>query len=364
MKIEINPSIVFYFFCGVAVFLLLGQLIPVLLIFFIAFILNAGLRPLVSFLESKKINRGIAISLVYFFLVISFGVLFFSIFREMINQVLLFFNDIDQKINQFILFIQNNFPFLSNFINFEDLESNVPQIVDGIRNSDWFTGILSTIGKQGISFLSGGIELVFTFFLVTVLSIYMIKSKHNFHEGFYSLLPKKYGIILRNLIVRIESNLGSWLIGMLFLMFIIAIFTYFIVLFPGFFDSNYTLGRYALIIAIIAGFLEGIPNVGPTITLVITLIIAIASGVSLAGLVYIILMFFILQQAEGLLLVPLVMKKTVDLHPIISILGVVAGFSIGGIVGGILSMPVISIIQILSIEWLTYWKRNSEKNIS
>jgi predicted PurR-regulated permease PerM len=129
------------------------------------------------------------------------------------------------------------------------------------------------------------------------------------------------------------------------------------------FDTTYTLGKYALLIALIAGLLEAVPNIGPTITLIITLIIAIASGGSIPILIYIIIMFMLLQQIEALFLVPIVMKKAVNLHPIVSILGVLGGFSVAGVLGALLSMPVLSVFQIVFVEILKYYKDLENKNL-
>jgi len=361
-KIQINPWILFYAFLGVLLIDLVFRLQTVLLIFFVAFIINCGLRPIVSWLEDKlKFKRSVAITIVYLTGIVLAILILTFIFGETYRQILLFFTDIDSKIFQLLNFLQNNFPFLVDLLNIDNISKlDVKSFID---NTPILVQILSTFGSQGLRFVFNAFEFILFFLLIIILSIYMIKPKEGFYTSFVGMLPSKISRITQNLLPKIEYNLGSWLISLFVLMFFIGFFTYLIILLPGFFDTTYILGKYALLIALISGLLEAVPNIGPTITLIITLIIAITSGGSIPILIYIIIMFMLLQQIEALFLVPIIMKKAVNLHPVVSILGVLGGFSVAGVLGALLSMPVLSVFQIVFVEILKYYKDLENKNL-
>lgn len=355
MKIEISLKTMFFFFAFLLLYFVLIELLSVFVVVFIAFILYAGLKPVIDKISYKYMSRGISVFLVYSFIFLFFSILFFVIFRETANQIVLFFTSIDQKIIQFIKFIEQNFPILSSIININQIQEDLPVFLKELSNNEFIKQIFSNLGSQSFRFISNSVEILFTLLIIVFLSVYMVKSKESFYLKFLDLLPNKISSVSKNLMLKIEQNLGSWVAGMLFLMFVIGIGTYAIIILPSIFDPvGFPLYKYALLIAIIAGILEALPNLGPTLTLIIMSFIGISVGVTPIGLIYIIISFILLQQFEGLFLVPLVMKKSVDLHPILSIIGVLAGFSVAGPIGALLSMPILSIVQILVIEYLSF----------
>ncbi len=344
--------------------LLAWNLRGVILILFIAFILNAGLRPVVKYLESKKINRALSIFLTYLGIFIIFFILGFVIFSTAINQIKLFAGNIGQYSENLVNFI-NTTPVLNELIDVKKLQAglNDAAALSSLTSSQFFGGLVDTlnvVGTQGFSLVAKFLGGLLSFFLVIIISAYMISNKNNVYERVLQLLPEKYEKKLNPVFTKIELSLGSWLLGQTSLMFIIGFCSYLIVMAPVLFDPNYPLAKYALVIAIIAGILEGLPNLGPSITLVLTILIAILSGAGIPAIIYIVVMFILLQQIEALVIVPAIMKKAVDLHPILSIIGVIAGFELGGPIGALLSVPIIGALQIIVFEVSKEWRKSKD----
>jgi predicted PurR-regulated permease PerM len=101
----------------------------------------------------------------------------------------------------------------------------------------------------------------------------------------------------------------------------------------------------ALPLAILAGMLEIIPTVGPIVSSIPAVVIASVVhpllGLSTAAL------YFLIQFIENNLLVPQVMQKTTGVSPLVSILGLMVGFRLGGVVGAVLAIPLILVFQTL-----------------
>lgn len=363
-------------FKGLALFLLFAlslvlsfELRGVLITLFIAFILSAGLRPLISNLETRGISRGVAIAVTYLGVIILSIILSVVIINIAIEQLRMFFTNIDAKILTAERFVNTSAPFLNDYIDFAALRDGVKNgnfDFKSLTSSQFYSSILENIsffGGQGISLVGkvfGGLLSVFS---IIMISIYMLSNRKSAYEDVIELAPSKYQKKLFPVFKKMEQSLGAWLVGQLSLMLIIGLSTFILIMLPRLFDSSYPLVAYALVIAIIAGLLEGIPNLGPIFTTILTVFIALISGASIGVIIYIVIAFLALQQIEGIFFVPMVMKKAVDLNPILSIAGVLAGFELGGPIGALLAVPIIAMVQIVIIEVSDYWKRNDVKTL-
>jgi predicted PurR-regulated permease PerM len=110
------------------------------------------------------------------------------------------------------------------------------------------------------------------------------------------------------------------------------------------FIALYFLGvKYSIILGIIAGIFEIVPIAGPIFAGAVSAAVALSDSLSLA--IWVVAIFILIQQLESNVIIPLVMKKSVGLNPIWVILGLLGGAKLGGIVGIILSVPVILILE-------------------
>ena len=109
---------------------------------------------------------------------------------------------------------------------------------------------------------------------------------------------------------------------------------------------------YALPLAILAGVLELIPNLGPTISAIPAIIIAFAvhgpvSGIAVLGL------SIAIQQAENNLLVPRIMKDSAQVGSLVVILAILIGAQFGGALGALLAVP----LYITARSWYSFYFR-------
>lgn len=368
-KIEINIksflAIVAFIFAGYLMYELRGIVIS----FFVAFIIFATLKPIVDLLESKKINRLLSILIVYLSAILVFIALILIIINGIVGQAIIISNNINLDQENIVRFVDQNVPFLREYLDVEGLANSIDSTfsIDTLRNvttGEALSGILqnlSPFASTGISFITSFVGGLVSIFVVIMLSIYMVIPRKDFYEGILANLPKRYSSRLNIIIDKIRTKLGAWVIGQLILMLIVGILTYFAISLPGLFIEDYQLGKFALIIAIIAGILEALPNVGPFLTLIIAVMLAILTGASLGIIIYILIIFILIQQAEGIFIVPLVMRRAIDLNPILAIISVISGFQLGGPIGALLAVPVVGIFTILLSELLAIWRKNSNE---
>jgi predicted PurR-regulated permease PerM len=98
-------------------------------------------------------------------------------------------------------------------------------------------------------------------------------------------------------------------------------------------------------LAILAGFLEIVPTIGPTIAALPPLIIGFVVS-PITGLATVALAFLV-QQTENYLLVPRIMQSSVGLNPIITLLSLAIGFRLAGVIGAIISIPLVVAAKVI-----------------
>ena len=103
--------------------------------------------------------------------------------------------------------------------------------------------------------------------------------------------------------------------------------------------------EFALPLAIIAGILEIVPMIGPIISAVPAVLLALAISPVLALSVAV--LYIIVQQIENNIFVPIVMKRSVGLSPLVTILSLLIGARLDGIGGAVVSVPIVLVFQVI-----------------
>jgi predicted PurR-regulated permease PerM len=157
------------------------------------------------------------------------------------------------------------------------------------------------------------------------------------------------------LVREIEKKLGSWLVAQLNLMLLIGVLVYVSLLLLQV--------EFALPLAIIAGLMEILPIIGPWFSGALGVLVALnvspVFGLIVAGV------YFLIQQLENSVVVPVIMKRSTGLAPLVTILSLMIGARIAGLLGAVLAVPTVLILQTLLGYYLTnHTKRSVHEKIS
>ena len=178
--------------------------------------------------------------------------------------------------------------------------------------------------------------------LAVIVTFYFLVDGAMFMDRAIALLPLAHRQRTVDVLGRIHATLGKWLRGQLLLIALVAAVAY-IGLGPVLHLP------YALALAILTGFLEIIPLVGPLIATAIVAVDAFArGGAGLAAAV--IVFYFVLRQVEDQVVMPVVIGRAVHLHPVVTIFAVLVGLSLYGVLGGLLGVPVAAAINVVFRE--------------
>ena len=297
----------------------------IILILIVSFIIATIFSPLVDWFEKKKVSRFTATLFVY--------LLFLLLFISLLILVL-------PNLNKDIEFLgQRTSSYYSFFVSLlGDLAKVLPK--EFFQISQWQTGF-SALGRGIFSFLGDMLTAIVACFFIVVISFYLIVEKNVAEKSLFSFVSEKYHQFLSRLISLSQKNLSNWGWGMLVLMLLIGGLTY-----VGLLILDV---RYALFLAVIAGFTEVIPRIGPFVGAVPAVILAFFQSPVKALLVAI--LYIVIQQIENSIVVPQVMKKAVGLNPIVVIVVLLIGAKLGGILGAIIAVPVTAVIDITLREY-------------
>jgi len=175
---------------------------------------------------------------------------------------------------------------------------------------------------------------------ILVISFYLVVEKNGVDRLVKQAVPRNLQNKVLKIISKIELKLSRWFVGQLGLGLIIGLMSYIGLSILGV--------PYALVLAIIAGLFELIPYIGPWLSAIPAVLIAATISPALAAAVLI--LYFIIQELENYLIVPKVMEKSVNIHPVITITAMMIGGQLAGMVGILLAVPITAIVLVVAEE--------------
>ncbi len=172
---------------------------------------------------------------------------------------------------------------------------------------------------------------------VVLLAFYWSLQGDRTVRWFLLLLPVARRDTARDTIAEIEGKVGAYLGGQCLVCLVMA----------GAATGVYgLLGlRYPVVLGLVAGLMEILPVFGPILGAVPPLGVALLTDP--AKTPWVLAAAVVMQQAEGYLLIPRVMDKSVGVHPLVTLLAIAAFGSVLGLAGAILAIPMAAIIQVL-----------------
>ncbi len=323
-KIEITTKTFFTALGVLAGTVVVYKLRDILLQIFIALILMAAFNPLVARVQkwqifNHKINRASAVILIYVFCILIIATFISIIAQPLTTQTTKLLNQLPKYISSFGSTYQVDTAFLTQFISqLGGLSSNLFTIISG-----FFSNVLNI-------------------FTTAVISFYLLLERNNLHKYLSFLLGNpKLETRIERLVNQVEIEMGGWVRAQLLLMLIVGCLSYVGFLLLGI--------PYALPLAIVAGFLEIVPNIGPSIAA----IPAIISGFSLGlwfGIGALSWSVFV-QQVENHIIVPQIMSRNTGVKPLVTILALVVGLALAGVAGAILAVPTVLVARAIIQEF-------------
>lgn len=315
-RIDISSKTVFFIVGFLLSLWILFKILDIILIFFVAFILMSALSPLSDRLRNFGFPHVLAVILVFFTFVGLLVTLITLGLTPLVAQTSHLFQRLADASE---LLLQTNL--IDAALIKQELSNASGQLVS----------ITVDIFKNFISLVS-----------ILVITIYMMLDRDKIEYYGISLFLEQHRERAKNILRLIEDKLGAWLRGQAILSLLIGVLVYFGLLALGV--------EFALPLAILAALLEVVPVIGPIISAIPAVLLALTVSPIIALMVT--GLYLAIQQVEGHLVVPQVMKRAVGLNPLLVILAVSVGGRLLGIGGALLAVPIAVVIQLILQEAL------------
>jgi predicted PurR-regulated permease PerM len=313
-KIEISHKTIVFTVVFLASLWVLYTVRELLLTLFLALLLMTVLNPLVKKLVNLKVPRVLAIFLCYLLVIAVFAVTIWGIVPPLVYQT-------------------------TNFV------ASLPKYVVALGLDKLVSDQLTReIASQFVNLPAQILKLVYSVFAnvvsilaVLIFSFYFLLARDRLDSQLVAFLGQEKKDQVGEVTDTLEKRLGGWARGELTLMAAVGL--------ANFIGFSVIGIPFVLPLSILAGLLEIVPVLGPVIAAVPAVIIGftISPLVGLGAAV----VAFVVQQLENYLLVPKIMQRSVNVPPLVTLISLSVGFRLLGIVGAIISVPIVITSQVL-----------------
>jgi len=329
--------------------LFLWKVRVILGIFLAATVVAVLLTPAVRFLERRRIPKVLAILLVY---LVIFGIIASSI--TLLVPVV-----IKQAAD-----VIDAYPDYRNkvIVLYEDFRERLATLGIGQGTGGLFDysssehqQALSSVAQRAISqgwqVILASASVITALVSIPVIAFYLLKDEPVIRKTLMGLIPGSWHESTGELLSKLSESVYNYLKGQVLLCLVMFLITWPILAMLGM--------PYALLLAVLAGLMEFIPIIGPTIALIPAVLIAIFADFDpgskglIVGLtpmwrgLVVMFVYFGIQLSESNLLVPRIMGGTMDIHPLGVIFALLCGAVLAGIWGMLLSLPVAAAVKVM-----------------
>ena len=276
---------------------------------------------------------------------ISFTLLIVPPFIDQVQQSLYLLPEAADKVAVWLTWLQQQVPeqLVGEIQKLENVTRNLPNLATRLAGN--FYGVFSD-----------SLGAIVNILLVVVVTIMLLLTPHPYVRLFLAFFPSFYRRRAARILKKCEAALVGWTQGILFNMLVITILSWLGLSILGV--------QLSLANALLAGLFTFIPNLGPILSCIPPIVLALieAPWKALAVLI----LYFLIQQAESNILTPLVMKQQVSLLPAVTLLSQATFAVFFGFIGLFLALPLTVVAQvwieeILIKDILSNWGKQSDR---
>ena len=305
------------------------ELESVLLLVLVSAFLAVGLNPIVELLVRRGLKRGLAVLAVALVGLGAFALIIFTLVSAFSDQVSSFFKDGPHLLDRlekvgWIRHLNDKYHFITN-------------LRVKLKNPD----LSSDLGRDIFSHGLGALQAVLSTVVVIVLTLYFLAALPELKKALYSLVPASRRSRVGQLGDEIIHRTGRFVIGSVLVALLAGTVTLILLLSVG-------LGQYALPLALFVALLDLVPLVGSVTGATVVTIICLATSLD-TGLVAA-AFYLIYEPLEGYVIYPRVMRSSVDVPEYVTVIAVLAGGTLGGVIGALLALPIAAAFLLLIRE--------------
>ena len=294
-----------------------------------------GLNPAVLFIERRGLNRSKSVAVTVSTVVAFVGLFIWVAAPLIIDQV----NALISNAPQLISDLKSNATINKLNIDYGVVDTIQEKVQSSIKDGKFVIGAFGGVLGVGKAFISG----IFSILTILVLTLYFLAALPTVTQDAYRLVPASRRERVAKISDAIIFRVGAFVGGQITISFFASIF----ILILGFsLDLPY---KFALsLVVFVCGL---IPLIGHFIGISIVTIIALTDSPLIAAIAFIAYVVYV--QFENYVLTPRVMKRSLSIPGLVTIIAALIGTSLLGLVGGILAVPIAAAV-LLILEEVVY----------
>ncbi|MGG6310831.1 AI-2E family transporter [Paenibacillus macerans] len=306
-------------------------IVPVVISGFLYYLL----RPIVQFLEQKKLNRVLSILLIYLLFAGVVTIFFIVVWPPLEKQIVEFMNNVPKLVDS----IQKQMNDIRNNRYFSMVTNETsPELMNKV--TEYLNSAMEAISGYLSHFFTFLNDFVIVVGTVPIFLYYMLKEDERVTPSLVRMLPGRYRRDGANVIHDIDNMLKGFIAGRMISAVLLAFMS-----FIGFWLIGLP---YPLLLAIVGALFNFIPYFGSLLGAIPCVIVAFT--VSPSMVFWVIVIVVIAQQIEGNLISPYIYGKTINIHPLTTIVLLLVAGDFAGILGMILAIPVYMMLKIIVIK--------------
>ncbi|MBA3992529.1 MAG: hypothetical protein C0469_03310 [Cyanobacteria bacterium DS2.3.42] len=320
---------VFYLFLGALLCWLTYELRMIVICLLMAITLAAAIAPVAEWAEAKRIPRVVTVIVIFIVTALIYSAVAFLLFPPMKQQALALYDNLPKYVEG----LTAKFPPLGEYIgtNGDHMKIDPQHLKEFAPN----------VAKHTLSLTAGLLGALANAVLVLFLTSYFVVEAKEMWEKLLLWIPPQHRLRASGLIKPLGARMGGYVRGQLLVSIAVATFL----------GTGLTILKveYSLVLGALAGLFNLVPFVGSAITMVLSLVIAFNQSVELA--VFVFLLFALEQWLESNFIVPHLLGKQVDLHPLLVLFAILIGATLMGLPGALVAVPVAASMQFLAQEF-------------
>jgi sporulation integral membrane protein YtvI len=320
-----------------AAFYLLSKVTPIYLPIILAIVFAFIINPLANNLVRLRVGRrylvphglAVVLSIVAAIVLLAATAGFiFSPFVSEFNRFVINLPNLIQKIQQLTGQLEEH----AHSIN---LPANIRMMIDQLLSSAASYAV--TLGRRVLGATVGFASQIVELVVVPVLTYYFLKDWRELKASALEALPPDWRGKGRVIIEEMGTTVSGYIRGQVAVSILMGC-----LVFAGMYFLRVD---YPLVLGLLAALTETIPIIGPIIGAAPAVFLAYLAAPELA--VKVIAFFLVIHQLENHIIVPKIMGRSIDLHPVTVIISLLIGGQLMGIVGMILAVPVAALLKVL-----------------
>jgi predicted PurR-regulated permease PerM len=316
---------------------LIYQVRKPLLWLLLAIFLAAALSPPVNWL-ARRMRRGFAVTIVFLCLLGVPILLIALIVPPIITEGTRFADNVPRYARDVTNFVEDN-KRLREINKDYDITSKLEE--EAKKLPDRLGGAAGTLRDVGF----GIVNSLFALVTILVLTAFLLANGRTWTDRMIATRPPEQRQRLRRSLDRMGAAVGGYVAGALTIALIAGVATYIVLLILGV--------PFRAPLAVIAGLFSLIPLVGATIAAVLIAVVTLFENFPTATIIWVI-WAIVYQQFENHVIQPQIQKRTVNVQPFITIVSVLFGATLLGVLGALVAIPVAASIQILFREYVDF----------